>query len=299
VAQTGDVVEKDAPLAVLASPEYGEAQSDARRAMLDLALAEQTLKRLREILLVGAVPEKELRAAEIEYTRAEAEAKRKTERILLYGGNTNGADQEFSLRSPLAGTVVEKNINPGQEVRPDQMTANAPPLFVITDPARLWVLLDATEQDLTAIKRGAEIKVFSQTYPGQVFSARIDTVSDFVDPASRTIKVRASVDNSQHLLKAEMFVSAELPAAAQAGVNVPASSVFLKGNKHFVFVERAQGSYGLCEVTIGAERAGTIVVSSGLGAGEKVVVDGGLLLNQILEENSSEPGQTELALTHD
>lgn len=287
IAQDGQVVEKDSPLAIIASPEYGDAQSEAARAVLDLNLAEQTLKRLKEIAATGAVPQKELNAAEIEFTRAQGEARRKLERIALYGDGTNSVDMEFTLRSPLAGTVVKKNINPGQEVSRDQMTANAPPLFVITDPSRLWVVLDATEQDLPSLKPGTKIKMQSQTYPGRLFAARIEVVSDFVDPDSRTIKVRATVDNSQRLLKAEMFVSAELPALSQTGVDAPSPAVFLMGDKHYVFVENARGSYQRQEVTIGSEQVGHTLVTKGLQPGQNVVTDGGLLLNQILIENGS------------
>jgi multidrug efflux pump subunit AcrA (membrane-fusion protein) len=79
-----------------------------------------------------------------------------------------------------------------------------------------------------------------------------------------------------------------LPTPAQAGVNVPSSAVFLKGDKHYLFVEKAKGNYRLQEVDVGPEQAGQVLVSSGLQLGQNVVTDGGLLLNQILTERASE-----------
>jgi cobalt-zinc-cadmium efflux system membrane fusion protein len=287
LAQAGQQVEKDSPLAIVASSEYGQAQSEAARAELDFSLADQTAKRVRDLSLHGAVPQKELHAAEIELTRTQAEVRRTKGRLAVYGSLTNSMDQEFVLRSPLAGIVVEKNINPGQEVRADQITANAPPLFVVTDPSRLWVLLDATEQDLPMLKPGTEIKLQSQTYPDLVCSAQIKVISDFVDPVSRTIKVRAELPNPDRLLKAEMFVTAELPSHDLSGVDVPSPAVFLKGEKHYVFVEEARGSYLRLEVKIGAAHTGRVTVTEGLEPGQKVVTDGSLFLDQILGENGS------------
>ena len=285
VAQTGTTVAKDAPLAVVSSPEFGQAQAESTRAALDLKFAEQNLKRLNELSAIGAAPQKDLRAAEIEYSRAQAELARASGKVALYGGTANVVDQEFVLRSPLAGTVVDKSINPGQEVRPDQMTANAAPLFVITDPARLWVLLDATEGDLPALRPGGRIVLRSRTYPDRTFSGTIDTVSSFVDPASRTVKLRGSVDNAEGLLKAEMYVTAELAAKETAGVDVPATAVYLRGDRHYTFIEEAKGAFRRQEVKIGLAHFGHVTVVEGLVAGQKVVTDGALFLDQMLTES--------------
>src|SRR5262249_8426409 len=152
----------------------GQAQVEAAKASLDLGQADRTLKRLTELAENGAVPLKELHAAEVEFVRAQGEARRTAGRLVLYGGDTNSIDQEFVLRTPLAGVVVEKNLNPGQEVRPDQLTANAPPLFVVTDPTRLWVLLDATEQDVASLSTGTSVAIKTQTYPDLVFNGRVE-----------------------------------------------------------------------------------------------------------------------------
>jgi cobalt-zinc-cadmium efflux system membrane fusion protein len=288
LAQAGQSVSRETPLAVIASPEYGQAQSEAAKALLDLTLAERTCKRSKELAENGAVPLKELHAAEVDLTRAQSEAKRTQGRLALYGSSsTNALDQEFVLKSPLPGVVVEKNINPGQEVRADQITANAPPLFVITDPARLWVLLDATEQDLRSVRVGATLTLRTQNDPDQAFTGRVETVADFVDPNSRTIKVRGTVDNAQRLLKAEMFVSVELPGSAQNGVDVPSEAVFLKGDKHYVFVEKKRGAYLRREVQVGPDHDGKTLVTEGLESGQKVVTDGGLMLDQMIAANGS------------
>jgi len=285
VTQLGQVVQPGESLALIASAEYGQAQADAHRAEVDFQLAERTWRRLKELAEHGATSFKDLSAAEADYSRARSEKERAALRLGLYGGATNAVDHICPLKSPLAGTVVEKNINPGQEVRSD--IGSAPPLFVITDPTRLWIQIDATEQDLKRLKPGQTVSVSTRTYPGQTFTGRIEVVSDFLDPTSRTIKVRGSIENSKRLLKAEMFVSADLEAEEPDALQVPAKAVFLRGERHCLFVEQAPGKYERREVQIGAERDGKIVVVSGLKAEQRVVTDGTLLLEQLMSEGGS------------
>src|SRR5205823_10162629 len=145
----------------------------------------------RELYEHGASPKKDLDAAEADLARARSERERTARRLEFYGGSTTNVDQVYPLQSPLTGVVVEKNINPGQEVRPDQMLANAPqffsPLFVITDPSHLWVQMDAGEQDVPRLKPGQPILVRSRAHPNEVFSGKIEVISDFFDPSTRTI----------------------------------------------------------------------------------------------------------------
>ena len=239
-ADVGQAVKQRDTLAMIASPDFGQTQADARRAESDFRLAERTLARVRELYEHGAAPKKDLEAAEADFARAQSEKTRTVGRLSLYGGSLGTIDQVCPLISPLDGVVVEKNINPGQEVRPDQMLANAPqffsPLFVVTDPTRLWVLLDVSDKDLPHVRRGERILVHAPAFPDRVFQGTIDVISDSLDPTTRTVKVRASVDNSARLLKAEMFVTVDLCANRPEGTDVCAKAVFLKGEKHYVFV---------------------------------------------------------------
>lgn len=117
-AQPGDRVKAGQALAYLASPDFGQAQADAGKAQADIALAEKNLARIRELHDNGVAPRKDLSQAEAEHARARSELARAQGRVRLYGGGT-GIDQTLALKSPIAGTVVERNLNPGQELRSD------------------------------------------------------------------------------------------------------------------------------------------------------------------------------------
>jgi len=289
LTEVGRTVAQGEPLATIASSDYGQAQADARKAASDFVLAERSLNRSQELFAHGAAAQKDVQSAQADFERAQSEKQRTAARLALYGGNTNTIGDFYQLQSPLQGTVVEKNINPGQEVRADQMLANAPqlfsPLFVITDPSRLWVQLDATEQDAPRLRCGQPILIHSRARPGEVFEGKIEVISDFLDPSTRTIKVRGSVDNSRRFLKGEMFVNVELPPNEQPGLDVSPKAVFLKGEKHYVFLEEELGRYARRQIKIGPEHEGKILVIDGIEPGQRVVADGCLLLDRMIEAN--------------
>lgn len=280
--QPGDRVQQGQTLAVIASPDLGQAQADARRSQGEYALAAQNLARVKELHQFGVAAAKDFHTAEAEFARAESELKRTHARLKLYGGSAQ-VDQTYALKSPLTGVVVEKSINPGQELRPDQMGAGAPAQFVITDPAYLWVLLDASEKDLPHLKSGSLIQVRVPSFPDEVFGAKVAAVADFIDPATRTIKVRATLDNSKRLLKSEMFVTATVNGKATQILQVPARAVYFQGGSNFVFVDDGKGGYTRRKVATADVHDGNIAITAGVAPGEKVVTDGALLLQQMLQ----------------
>jgi cobalt-zinc-cadmium efflux system membrane fusion protein len=292
LAEVGQRVSRGDPLAEIASPEYGQSQADARRAISDFVLAERNLTRLNDLFAHGAAAEKDVQVAEAEFARAQSEKQRTQALLAFYGGNTNTVDQVYVLKSPLDGVIVERNLNPGQEVRADAQLANAAqffsPLFVVTDPTHLWVQFDATEQDLPQLKEGQPITVHSRAYPDESFGGRLDLVADFLDKDTRTIKVRGSLLNPQRRLKSEMFVSVDLsvPPTSTAGVDVSSKAVFCKGERRYVFLEESPGRYERREVKVGAEHDGKVLVLDGVSAGQRVVTEGCLLLDQVLQASA-------------
>jgi len=279
----GQAVKAGQMLAGISSPDYGQAQAEVRRAETDLALAQKTLARAQELSAAGVIPEKDVQAAQAERDRAQAERDRTLARERLYGKSSGSAvDQQFRLTSPIGGIVVERNLNPGQEVRPDQAQPGAPPLFVVTDPSALWAQLELPESLLGAVRPGMDIVLRAGAYPEDRFPARVDFVADAIDPAARTVKARASVANPHRRLKSEMFVSAELALPPDGAPKVPASAVLLIGDKQYVFVDLGDFSYERRQVKAEEIRLAQMRLRSGVSAGEKVVIEGALLLQQLL-----------------
>lgn len=288
LAEVNQPVTNGQPLAVIQSAEFAQAQADLRKAASDFRRAERNLTRVRELFDHGAAPRKDLDAAEADHASSAAEKERAEQRLAIYGALAGSAGSDFRLPSPLGGMLVERNVTPGQEVRPDQMLANLPqvtaPLFVVTDPSRLWILIDASEDDLPHLRPGQTFNFTTRAFPNRVFTGEVAVVSEFIDPATKTIKVRGTVNNSSHQLKAEMFVSITLPDSRKSfAASVPEKAVFLKGHRHYVFVEEQPGRFARHEVEVGPEQQGQIAIIAGLSAGQRVVTDGCVLLEQILK----------------
>jgi len=286
LVEAGKQVKQGEPLALINSPDFGQAQADAHKAATDFVFAERALNRVRDLFDHGAAPQKDLDAAEADLARAKSERERTQIRLAMYGVSSNAIDQVYTLKSPVDGIVVEKNISQGQELRSDQMLASSPqlfaPLFVVTDPTRLWLWLDLNEHQLSEVMVGQTVKLKAAAYPEQTFDATVDFISDYLDPASHTVKMRAHVQNDARLLKAEMLVRAELPSTRSAGLNISSSAIFLRGDKHYVFVEEDRGKFARREIKVGPEQGEKMSVLSGVEAGQRVVTGNCLLLEEIL-----------------
>ena len=283
LAQVGDTVKAGAPLAELASPDFGQAVADGRRADSELRLAEDTLSRLRELHEAGLVPAKDLREAEASARRASIERQRAQARLAQLGA-AGGSGAGYVLRAPIAGVVVERSINAGQELRAEA----AGSLFTITDPTRLWAWIDAPESalpQLAPLPAGMPFKVRSGAWGDRDFDAQLLRTEDAIDPASRTFRLRLAVENPKRLLKAEMFVTAttELPEdrRQQQVEEMPASAVLLIDGRRHVFVEDGRNAFRRLEVQVVRDLPGRVGVI-GLDPGQRVVVEGNLYLQQIL-----------------
>ena len=287
LVDAGRAVAKGEPLAEVESPDFAQAQADARTAVSDLDLAERNVARLHDLFDHGAAARKDVEAAEADRARAAVQCARTRARLAQYAASADSVNGLFILRSPIQGTVVERSLTPGQEIRPDQMLANAPqlfsPLFVISDPSWLWLQIDASESDAPVLRTGEAFQFTTTAFGKRAFAGRLDHVAEAIDPATHTLRARASVDNHDHLLKAEMFVTVRLPGRVWSGATVPSRAVYLEGEQHYLFVEDKPGTFSRRPVDVDPTRGDPLLVRSGIHAGDRVVTEGCLLLQHLLD----------------
>lgn len=279
-AQPGDSVKAGQALLWLDAPDLGSAVADLRKAEADLHLKQLAFQRARSLFEGEVLARKELEASEADMKQSRAEADRARARLknLAPGGNLSG-DNRYALRAPFAGIVAERQVNPGVEVRPD----NPNPLFVITDPAHLWAVIDLPERDLAKVRAGQPISLEVDAYPGRRFSGRVASIGAILDPATRRVQVRCTLDNPDRLLKPEMYARVTpLSGAARMALQVPNTALITEGLYSFVFVETSAGVLEKRRVTLAAQGRDSAVASAGLKAGERVVTTGALLLNSEL-----------------
>ena len=276
-ADIGQTVVPGQVLATLAAPDFGSAQADTAKAMADAKVAEQSYRRMVTLFESDAVSKKDLELAEANWQGAKAEVSRAQARTAMYGSQAT-VNQQLSLFANVRGVVVERNISPGLEVRPEQGGPGMPALLVVSDPSSLWVHLDAREADVGSLKKGTTVRLQFPNLPGEQFTAKITATGDGIDPSTRTIKVRATIDNPERRLKAEMLGTAVFERQLPAGVLVPASAVQLSGKEHRVFVQTQTGVFEPRTIKLGYEGTQDVLVIEGLKEGEQVVKENSLLL---------------------
>ena len=277
-ADIGQSVSAGQVLATLASPEFGAAQADTAKAMADAQVAERALARHQTLFEADVISRKELDLTEADAMRARAELARAQARTRMYGSSTNNVNQQLGLAATVKGVVVERNLSAGQEVRPDQGGPGNQALFVVSDPSVLWIQIDARESDTASLKPGTKISLTLPNFPGQTFEAKISATGDFIDSNTRSIKVRAVIDNAQRLLKAEMLGTARIERKVGAGVLVPASAVQLRGTEHWAYVQTEPGVFEPRRVKLGYEGLQEVLILDGVQANELVVKENSLLL---------------------
>jgi cobalt-zinc-cadmium efflux system membrane fusion protein len=277
----GDAVHAGQVLALISSPDFGVAQAEVRKAQSDFALSKKNQARAHELYEAGVIALKDLQAADADIEHAQAERDRTLAREKLFGASPE-VDQQFRLTAPVGGVVVESNVNPGQEVRPDQAQPGTPALFVISDPSRLWVSIDVPENLAELFRPGMVVRVRTPTWPDTTFDAKIEHVAAFIDPATHAVQVRATIDNRDRRLRAEMYVTAETTISGSTALRIPSSAALLIGDHYYAFVDETGGRYLRRPLQVEEAGFGTLRVLKGLSPGEKVVTDGALLLQQIV-----------------
>lgn len=287
----GQKVKVGDELARITSPDFGQAQADAVKSEADLALAKRVLERTRDLLKQGVLPQKELDTAQNSFDDAQSERDRAVERLAVWGGRGGDVNGAFALKAPMDGVIVDRNVQPGQEVRSDQMLAGmavvAAPLFIISDPESLWVHLDVSEQDLSNLQVGQKLEIRSRAYGNQVFPGVLTVIGQSLNPDTRTVVAKGTVSNPEKLLKAQMYVDVNVITHVPKMPQVPIKAVFLREGKACVFVRASETTFEMRQITTAAEDAGHVFVSKGLNADEAVVSEGALVLESLLDANTS------------
>ncbi|KQQ36340.1 cation transporter [Duganella sp. Leaf126] len=275
-AALGEQVRAGQVLAEIDAPELGTAQAELDKARSDEARKRLAVERARALGAGEGIAGRELEAAEADLLEAQAESARVRQRM----ANLNAAGmrvhgQRLELVSPIAGVVVERTINPALEVGPDA----AAPLFVVTDPRKLWLLIDVPEAMVAQVRPGTRVDVETDAWPGEHFSATVMQRGQAVDPDTRRVVVRARLDNAGGKLLPEMFVRAALLQDSGRAVRVPNSALVNRGLYTYVFVEAAPGRYQRRQVTLRTRGGESSYVEQGLHDNERVVTAGALLLD--------------------
>ena len=177
------------------------------------------------------------------------------------------------IYTPLSGIVIDKVVQQGQYVNVGDT------LFNIADLSTVWVEVEVYENEFSNIKNGQMVDLLSQSYPGKTFRGRVAFIYPFLDPKTRTVKVRVEIPNPGLRLKPDMFVNAKVKVPLGSSIVVPVSAVIDTGQRQVVWVEMKPGMFEPRDVKIGIRDGDNIQILSGLKDGEKVASSGGYLID--------------------
>jgi membrane fusion protein, heavy metal efflux system len=275
----GDSVRAGQAVAVVASSDVSSARSDYEKAKAQAQRSESALNRVTLLFQHGAVAAKELEDAKAQAASDASELERSRQRLRLLGLSENQSSDRVTVAAPRSGVVTETTSAPGEFAK--SLDASNP-LLTIADLAAVWLVGNVYEKDLTSVPRGLAVNITLEAYPGEKWTGKISNVSDLVDPATRTVKLRVVLENPQHKLKPDMFavIHAQRPAI-QVGV-VPSTAVLHDGNVAFVLVQKPENKDRFERRIVEIQQSGPqeTLVRAGLHPGDVVVTANAELLRE-------------------
>ena len=300
LARPGDSVTQGQPLFVIEAADTVQTQNDFIAAMTGLNKARSALdlaqiqyKRAKDLFEGKAVPLKDYQQAEANLTQAQndlrstqtaLEAARNKLRILGFTDEAistfqdkGSINREITIFSPIAGTVVQRKIGPGQYVN----AGASDPVFVIGDLSTVWLTAFVRETDASNVSVGQEIAFNVLALPGRTLTARINYVSAAIDPATRRLLVRATVDNKNGLLKPEMFANVTIYSASDhPAIGVPKQALIYEGGQVRVWVAHEDKTIELRQIKPGLTNGDLVEVEGNLKPGEQIVTKGSLFIDR-------------------
>jgi membrane fusion protein, heavy metal efflux system len=280
----GDEVSKGQPLAIVDSPDFATAISAYQKALATARTDRRLADLDADLVKHNGVSQREYEQAQTDAANAEADRDAALRALVSLNVPPQAIEAirqgrpvsspEGIIRSPVAGTVVEKLITPGE-----LLEAGTTPCFTVANLSRVWVMARLFGSDLSAVSVGDPAEVVTgidaHTFPG-----RVDKISALVDPDTRAVTVRVVVENPQHVLRKQMYVRVLIHSRDESsGLLIPTSAVLRDDeNLPFVYLTQSDGSFARRHITVGSRVADRYEVPAGLHAGDQVVVAGGLFV---------------------
>jgi cobalt-zinc-cadmium efflux system membrane fusion protein len=278
----GDHVDAGTVLASIDSPDVGTVLASYTSSLTAESVAQRTYQREKDLFAHGISAERDVLAAEAALASATSERRGVESRLQALGivlpsaGSASPTSALLAIRSPIQGTVIERNATIGAPVGPDTV------LFKIADLSTLWLVAKVPETTMRDIRRGDTVSVKIDALPDQPVAGRVSYIGATVSDTTRTVDVRIDVPNATSRLKPGMFARAQFAtrSAREQSVRmlIPQIAVQELKGKRVVFVPRSDGGFAVREVTVGASIGDDIEIVSGLKAGERIVTSGSFTL---------------------
>ncbi|WP_420149481.1 efflux RND transporter periplasmic adaptor subunit [Spirosoma sp.] len=274
-ADLGDYVKKGQILAVIRSGDLADLEQQAVSAKGQLSVAQKNMQVTEDMTKAGLSSQRELVASREQLEAARGEVNRVAERRRIVGGNGS----VYLVKAPMSGFIVEKTASQGMELRSDDPEN----LFTVSNLDHVWVLANVYESDLANVHEGDPATITTLSYPDKVFHGKIDKIFNVLDPDSKTLKVRVTLDNADYRLKPEMFANVNVTYAGHdKRTTIPAKAVVFDKNRNYVVTVNSQNQPIVREVNIYKTIGEKTYLTGGLASGDRIVTTNQLLIYNAL-----------------
>jgi cobalt-zinc-cadmium efflux system membrane fusion protein len=272
----GDRVKAGQIVAVIDSPDLGQAYDDNDKAADSYQLTKKTLERQEEQLKLGAASTRDIDQARSDFNQASAEYSRTQARLKAIGVPVDAKERArlLTVTAPFSGSVTTLTVTAGNMINDPTV-----PMMTIADLSTIWVTAMVSEKDVANVNPQEEADVSLSAYPDRKLHGKVLFVSDVIEADSRRAKIRIAFPNADYAFKPNMFADVTLRAPAQSRVVVPTSALLMNNDRTSVFIATAPWTFERRAVEPLLEEGTSVVIMSGLQAGDQIVVKGGILLN--------------------
>jgi membrane fusion protein, heavy metal efflux system len=272
----GERVSRGQVLAVIDSGDFAQALGDDDKAADALKLTETNLSRQEQQNKIGAASDRDLDQARSEHTQALAEYTRAEARLKALGVSaaSKAASRELQVTAPVSGSITALSVAPGMMI--NDVTQ---PLMSIADLSTVWITAMVPEKDLTSVARNQEAEVSLDAYPDRTLHGKVLFVADVIEADTRRDKIRIAFANADYALKPNMFATVTLTGAKQSRIVLPSAALLMNNDRTSVFVATAPWTFERRTVDPVLTEGTSVAIRSGLAEGDKVVISGGILLN--------------------
>jgi len=286
LTDVGAEVARGQAMALVSSPDFATTIADFRKAQAAYVQAKRVADQDEQLWKNDAIAKRDLEQAQTDAAAAGADRDAALQQLRALGVDDASIAElrdgkgtpeiQGAIRAPIAGTVVERLINPGQLLQ-----AGSTPAFTVANLASMWVQANVFESDLASVQIGDRAEVTTTASPNP-FVGKVTYIAALVDPATKATAVRVVVPNTRRLLKKDMYVQVAIHGSRERnGLLIPVTSVLRDDdNLPFVFVQAGSGAntFGRRQITIGSRVGDRYEVTAGLKAGERIISEGALFV---------------------
>ncbi len=278
----GDRVRKGQVLAVIRSADVAGSYADLSSANSDVAIARRQMENQAALYKNGISSEREYNEAKENYQKTLSTRNKVTSAININGGGSATASGTYTLTSPIDGYIVEKKVAAGNFIRSDA----ADNLFTISDLKNVWVYANVYEVDIPKVKEGYEARIRAVAYPDRDFYGKVDKIGQVLDPQSKALRVRITLDNKDGLLKPDMFARVMVSnKESRTATCIPTQAMVSQDGKQYVVTYVNKDSVDIAEVQVIKTVGDRTFVADGVKPGQRVITKEQLLIfNQLVEE---------------